>query len=71
MESSLDWVVAGNGDLIIGRGVISRMRVGFGIAIVECYDKGFGNAPGRNDSSNRKRFSLLKSVYSNLSLWEE
>jgi hypothetical protein len=46
------------------------MRVEFGSAMVECYDMGFGNAPGRNDSSNRKRFSLLKSVYSNSLLLE-
>ena len=46
------------------------MRVEFGSAMVECYDMGFANAPGRNDSSNRKRFSLLKSVYSNSLLLE-
>jgi len=37
---------------------------------MECYDIGFCNAPGRNESSNHKRFSLLISVYSTLLLLE-
>ena len=28
--------------------------------------RGFCNAPGRNESSNRKRYSLLKLVYTSL-----
>jgi hypothetical protein len=62
MEYSINKAMAGNGDFL-GRGVISRMRVEFG-----CNDVGFCNAPGKNESSNRKWFSLLKSVYSSLLL---
>ena len=38
------------------------------ITAMGCYDIGVCNALGRNESSNRKRFSLLISVYSTLLL---
>lgn len=37
---------------------------------VDCYEMGFGTAPGRIESSNRKRLDLLDSVYSILLLLE-
>jgi hypothetical protein len=45
------------------RGAISRMRVALSNT-VECCDIGFCNILGRNESSNRKGFSLLTILYS-------
>lgn len=44
---------------VIGREVTSRIGVKFGRVEVDWYELGFGNGLDRNESSNRKRISLL------------